>query len=112
MGYGPADDVFSPLRYYRFPTWLGQSNTEAGARALLSLVGDERPDLLVVDTLSRAVSGDENARETYHALYNHALLGLKEREVAVLRLDHAGRTRRGGSGAAARSTATWTPPGR
>jgi len=108
MGYAPAD--LARLVYVSFPS-LPALDTAAGGQALLALVEEHQPAVLVLDTVSRFVQGDENEAQTYADLYRHTLVGLKRRGVAVVRLDHAGkdmtRGQRGSSAKSADVDAVW-----
>lgn len=86
--YGP--DELGNLVYLSFPSLPGLDSPTGGAH-LLSLVERHKPDLVVLDTTSRVVTGKENDADTFRALYRHALAPLKALGVAVLRLDHAGK---------------------
>jgi KaiC/GvpD/RAD55 family RecA-like ATPase len=106
MGYGPKTD-FSRLRYALLPS-LPPLDTREGARALCELIDGlrlEMPDkhlTVVIDTISRAVAGEENSADTFRAFYSHTGIELKRREVTWVRLDHAGKSKeqgqRGSSG--------------
>ncbi len=47
--------------------------------------------LVVLDTVSRVIDGDEDASDTFRALYRHVVIPLKAAGTAVLRLDHSGK---------------------
>lgn len=88
MGYEESD--LANLMYSCFPD-LPPLGSRAGAQALLAVVDRLQPDLVVIDTLVRAVDGDENDSRTITDFYRETLLPLKQRGIAVLRLDHTGR---------------------
>lgn len=98
MGYGPGD--LGNLRYLSFPT-LAALDTEPGSLQLLAAVAHHEAELVVIDTLSRSVAGEENDNDTWLKFYRHTGLKLKQAKVACLRLDHTGkdveRGQRGGS---------------
>lgn len=106
MGYGPDSDL-SSLHYALLPM-LPPLDTAAGAAALMRLVDEvqaARPEhhlVLVIDTISRAVEGEENSADTIRAFYAHTGIELKRRGVTWARLDHGGkdpaRGQRGSSG--------------
>lgn len=106
MGYGPETD-FSHLHYALLPT-LPALDTKEGGVALAALVdgitdGDpSRHIVVVIDTISRAVWGEENSADTWRLFYVHTGLRLKQRGVTWLRLDHGGKDstkgQRGSSG--------------
>lgn len=95
MGYGTDTDL-SLLRYAMLPT-LPPLDTPEGAAALLVIVDREaatRPTLpvvVIIDTLGRAVAGEENSADTVRAFYSHTGLALKRRGVTWARLDHVGK---------------------
>jgi hypothetical protein len=95
MGYGPESDL-SLLRYNLLPS-LPPLDTADGARELLSILDRERAAhpgrqlALVIDTTSRAIAGDENSADTLRGYYRHTGLGLKQRGVTSVRLDHSGK---------------------
>jgi hypothetical protein len=95
MGYGPDSDL-ERLRYALLPS-LPPLDQPEGARALLAIVDREQaahPDhhlCVVFDTYSRVVSGPDNDADTTRAFHRHTGLGLKQRGVTWLRLDHAGK---------------------
>lgn len=106
MGYGLETD-FSHLYYALLPT-LPALDTKEGGVALAALVdgivdGDPgRHVVVVIDTISRAVWGEENSADTWRLFYVHTGLRLKQRGVTWLRLDHGGKDstkgQRGSSG--------------
>ena len=112
MGYKPAD--LDHLHYLSFPT-LAALDSEAGAAQLLAAVEHYGAELVVIDTLSRAVAGEENDNDTWLAFYRHTGLRLKQAEVACLRLDHSGkdveRGQRGGSAKAGDVDLIWRMTG-
>jgi KaiC/GvpD/RAD55 family RecA-like ATPase len=100
MGYSSKDDL-SRLHYALLPS-LPPLDTQAGADALLTAVGslleEHRGDpvITVVDTMSRAIVGEENSADTFRNFYRYSGLGLKQRGVTWMRLDHAGKDRQQG----------------
>lgn len=60
-----------------------------------------KPDLVVIDTLSRAVQGKENDNDTWIDFYNYSGKILKSMGIAYIRIDHTGKNSdagpRGGS---------------
>lgn len=95
MGYGP-DTNLARLRYALLPT-IPPLDTADGARALTGLVDEVQsawPDhhqVVVLDTISRAVQGEENSSDTFRAFYTHTGVELKRRGVTWVRLDHGGK---------------------
>ena len=102
MGYEPSD--LENLTYISFPS-LPPLDTAQGAHELHQLVIEHRPELIVLDTLSRFIEGDENESKTWQALYQHSLMPLKGQNIAVLRLDHTGKdVTRGERGSSAKTS--------
>jgi hypothetical protein len=102
MGYSP-DDLDDRFAYVSFPS-LPALDTEQGGREFVALLDKHRPDLVVLDTVSRFVQGDENDARTYADLYRLSLVKAKQRGIAVLRLDHAGKdVAKGQRGSSAKS---------
>ncbi len=89
LGYGPNDDL-SGLAYYQLPS-MPALDGPLGGEALLEIVSDHRAELVVVDTMARAVSGKENDADTYRAFYRFTGQRLKANGVGLLRLDHMGK---------------------
>lgn len=88
MGLSPAD--LGGLHYHLFPD-LPPLDTAAGGATLLGMATDCGAGLVVIDTVSRAISHDENDAATWLDLYRHTLVALKARGCAVVRIDHTGK---------------------
>lgn len=99
MGYGPDHDL-SGLTYMSLQSYA-PLDTPEGATQLLADVDLYQPELVILDTVSRTISGDENDNSTWLAWYRLFGKELKARDVALLRLDHTGKDeskgQRGGS---------------
>lgn len=78
------------LLYYSFPD-LSYLDTEAGGRELYAVARVAEADLVILDTLSRVVEGDENENDTYHNFYKFTGVRLKADGIALVRLDHSGK---------------------
>jgi hypothetical protein len=95
MGYGSASDL-SRLRYALLPS-MPPLDTAEGALVLTGLLDRVQADwpdhhlVVVIDTIGRAVSGEENSADTFRAFYQHTGMELKRRGCTWLRLDHAGK---------------------
>lgn len=89
MGHGPGSD-FSNFHYYLLPS-LPPLDTREGGEMLQKIVRLHKADLVVIDTTSRVISGPENDADTLRALYKHTGILLKQDNVTVWRLDHAGK---------------------
>lgn len=95
MGYGPSSGL-SRLRYGLLPTLppLDSAEGAAALTAVLDRVQTERPDhhlVVVIDTIGRAVSGEEDRSDTIRDFYRHTGIELKRRHCTWVRLDHAGK---------------------
>lgn len=101
MGYGPAD--LTRLHYLSFPA-IAYLDSPTGADQLLANVHHHAAEVVVIDTVSRAVAGEENENDTWLAFYRHTGLALKQAQVACIRLDHTGKDEsKGQRGASAKS---------
>jgi hypothetical protein len=89
MGYGPADDL-TRFDYYLLPD-LPPLDTDAGGNAVAELVELHRPELVVLDTTGRALTGPENDADTIRSYYRSTGSLLKRAGCTVVRLDHAGK---------------------
>jgi hypothetical protein len=110
LGYGPSDDL-SRLHYYSLPS-LPPLDTRDGGDAVVALADHHNVVLVVVDTTSRVISGEENSADTFQALYRHTSVRLKAAGRALARLDHAGHANpdraRGSSAKAADVDLIWS----
>ena len=108
MGFGPDD--LRNLCYLSFPN-LGKLDTQRGADELMAAVKHYRCEVVVIDTVSRSVEGDENENDTWLSFYRHTGLKLKQAKVALIRLDHSGKDekkgQRGGSAKSGDVDAVW-----
>jgi hypothetical protein len=108
MGFAPKD--LGNLCYLSFPN-ISKLDTAAGADQLMAAVHEYRCEVVVVDTVSRSVAGDENENDTWLNFYRHTGLRLKQQEVALIRLDHSGKDetkgQRGGSAKSGDVDAVW-----
>jgi hypothetical protein len=108
MGYGPDD--LDHLDYLSFPT-MAALNTPRGAAELIAAVHAYNSEVVVIDTISRAIDGEENSNDTWLEFYLHTGLKLKQLGVAMIRLDHSGKDEakgmRGGSAKTGDVDAVW-----
>jgi AAA domain len=108
MEYSPDDLDY--LDYLSFPT-MAALNSPQGAAELLAAVNAYGSEVVVIDTISRAIEGEENSNDTWLAFYLHTGLQLKQLGVAMIRLDHSGKDEskgmRGGSAKAGDVDAVW-----
>lgn len=101
MGYGPDD--LDNLDYLSFPV-MGTLDSVRGGDELLSIVEHRGSRVVVIDTASRTISGDENDNSMWLAWYRNTGLKLKRIGVALVRLDHSGKDEsKGQRGASAKS---------
>lgn len=108
MGYGPAD--LKNLCYLSYPVMDGLDSA-IGAQQLLDVVRAYECDLVVIDTISRAVNGDENDNDTWLRMFRLTGKALKRAGIAMIRLDHTGKDdvkgMRGGSAKYGDVDAVW-----
>lgn len=104
LGYGLEHaDELAWFHYALLPA-LPPLDTLDGAKACCQLAEHYEADLVVIDTLGRAVQGDENDNDTVRAFYRHTGLALKASGRSVLRTDHAGKDiEKGQRGASAKN---------
>lgn len=105
LGHGDTD--LSRLHYVSFPSLT--LDEDSGAQELLAYVQEVtdkhgRPDLIVFDTASRFLAGDENDAGPWLAMYRLVFEPLKSKGIAILRLDHLGKDHsKGARGSSAKS---------
>ena len=90
MGYDETIDM-TKLHYALIPS-LPSLDTEEGAQAVRAMVKATGAQLVVIDTMGRAVAGEENSADTYRNYARTTGLALKAMGVAVVRTDHAGKS--------------------
>jgi hypothetical protein len=89
LGYGEGDDL-TRFHYHLHPL-LPPLDTPHGGIALVSHAEQIGAELVVVDTVARTISGEENSSDTINALARHTFSPLKARHITSLRVDHAGK---------------------
>jgi hypothetical protein len=90
MGF---DESFTPEAFaYLLHPSIPPLDTPGGGMEVLSMAQDHRADVVVIDTYSRAVEGEEDSNDTIRALYRHTLEPLKGVGCAGFRLDHTGHS--------------------
>jgi len=89
LGYGPGDDL-SRLHYFQLQD-LPPLDTEEGGQVLLAVAQEHQARLVVIDTMARAVRGEENSADTFRNFYACTGRRLKAGGIALLRLDHQGK---------------------
>lgn len=99
-------DLFMERFDYRpFPRFSGALDASHVASAeLLGIVSEVKPDVVVLDTVSRFIAGNENDSKTWLDFYGRVHAPLKALGVACLRLDHYGKDQtRGSRGSSAKN---------
>ena len=91
MGLSSAmkDGSLDRLHYHFYPN-IGYLDTMEGGHRLMQWIDKDGSDVVIIDTLSRVVKGEENSNDTYKDFYNYTGTLLKPNGVAMLRLDHEG----------------------
>ncbi|MFE6408191.1 AAA family ATPase [Streptomyces sp. NPDC057837] len=103
LSFGAGPRNMGELRYASFPP-IRPLDTAGGGADLIALVKATGAQLVVIDTVSRFISGPENDADTWLNLYRHTLLPLKRDRIASVRLDHFGKDKeRGGRGSSAKT---------
>lgn len=102
MGF--PSTIGDKLKVVQFPA-LGALNTPKGAEELHRLVDAYKPDVIVIDTISRTVVGDENSSSMWLDFYRYAITPIRQArpDVTIIRLDHTGKDEaRGARGSSAK----------
>jgi hypothetical protein len=94
LGYGPDSDL-GCLHYFQSPG-LPPLDTPLGGEVVCAIAQRYGAELVVIDTLTRAVRGEENSSDTYRAFQLHTAGRLRALGIAVLSIDHAGKDARQG----------------
>lgn len=103
LSFGAGPFAMGELRYASFPP-IRPLDTAGGGADVLAMVKATGAELVVIDTVSRFISGPENDADTWLNLYRHTLLPLKRDRIASVRLDHFGKDKeRGGRGSSAKT---------
>jgi hypothetical protein len=98
-----SPEELSALHMYSFAGLPPLDGIEGGEH-LAGLAEHHKADLVVLDTTTRMVEGDENAANTFLQLYRCSLVPLKSRGITVLRIDHPGKDdHRGQRGSSAKA---------
>lgn len=90
------------LLYHPYPV-LPPMDTEMGGLETMAMMIADESTVLIIDTLSRVVKGEENSNDTYRNFYNHTGRVLKANGVTMCRLDHAGHDPKKSRGASAKA---------
>ncbi|MES9804953.1 AAA family ATPase [Streptomyces cinereoruber] len=103
LSFGAGPRRMGELRYASFPP-VRPLDTAGGGADLMSMVRATSAELVVIDTVSRFISGPENDADTWLSLYRHTLLPLKRDRISSVRLDHRGKdSERGARGSSAKT---------
>jgi hypothetical protein len=109
MGYDDPE-LLSELKYLSFPG-LPYLDNPMGGLVLTDHCDKHAIEVVVIDTISRAVQGEENDNDTWLGFYKHTGVALKRRGIATIRLDHTGKDlakgMRGGSAKYSDVDAAW-----
>lgn len=89
MGYGPATNL-EHLHYYVLPD-LPPLDTPHGGQELVDLAAHHQAELVVIDTTTRGLSGNENDADTIRNFWRYTGSRLKAENRTMWRLDHAGK---------------------
>jgi len=101
-GFGVKPQDLANLHFYSYDT-LPPLDTPAGGKEVLRRAIQDKSSLVVIDTTSRFIEGDEDKANTFLRFYMYTLLPLKRAGVASLRLDHPGKdASRGARGSSAK----------
>jgi RecA-family ATPase len=100
LGY--EDHSLGRLTYYHMPD-LPALDTQAGGRFIDAMAKKHLPDLVIFDTISKLVAGEESKSDTWQDLYKYSLVPLRQNNSAAVILDHQGHdTSRGARGSSAK----------
>ena len=103
MGFN-ADELKQNLIILSFPD-IPCLDTNAGGAHLAAMVEMHDIDLVIIDTVSRTISGEENSNDTWSRFYNYTGKRLKQLGVALVRIDHIGKDPlKGARGGSSKST--------
>lgn len=86
LGIRPSENLI----YMSFPE-LGALDTEAGAEKFVALLDEHSPDVVVFDSASRFISGEEDSSGPWIQWHRLVMNPLKKRGIASIRLDHPGK---------------------
>lgn len=102
LGFDDSVDL-SHLHYASLPS-LPPLDTPEGAARLRRIATAVNAEVVVIDTLGRAVVGEENDNDTYRDFARYTGYALKAEGIACVRTDHAGKDKeRGQRGASAKN---------
>jgi RecA-family ATPase len=100
LGY--QDNSLKRLTYYHMPD-LPALDTQAGGKFIEAMAERHSPDLVIFDTISKLVAGEESKSDTWQDMYKYSLVPLRQTNCAALILDHQGHdASRGARGSSAK----------
>lgn len=103
LSFGAGPGRMGLLSYASFPP-VRPLDTAGGGADVLALAEAVEAQLVIIDTVSRFISGPENDADTWLSLYRHTLLPLKRAGLGSIRLDHLGKDgERGARGSSAKT---------
>ena len=88
MGFRP--DELENLTYLSFPQ-IPNLNLKEGGEIFAQLLQKFQPKLVILDTFSRFVEGDENQAITVQEFYKQCGIVMKRNKIAYIRIDHMGK---------------------
>jgi hypothetical protein len=98
----PFEELEGWLLYFSYPS-LPPMDTELGGLETLAMMQHYESQVLILDTLSRVVRGEENSNDTYRNFYAYTGRLLKANNISLARLDHAGHDPKKSRGASAKA---------
>lgn len=83
-------DELDNLAYLSFPQ-IPSLNLKEGGEVFTQILEKFQPKLVILDTFSRFVDGDENQAITVQEFYKQCGIVMKRMKVAYIRIDHMGK---------------------
>jgi RecA-family ATPase len=100
LGY--QDNSLERLTYYHMPG-LPALDTKSGGQFIEAMAERHSPDLVIFDTISKLVAGEESKSDTWQDLYKYSIVPLRQANCAAVILDHQGHdASRGARGSSAK----------
>src|ERR1035438_7059968 len=92
FGYGSDDaaDLQQYFHYFQMQS-IAPLDTAQGGQMLMGIVHTFEADLVVIDTMTMLVQGDEQSSNTYRDFDRFVSVPLKHEERSLVRLDHMGK---------------------
>ena len=91
LGYTKRDPILEEhFHYSQLYPWP-PLDTKAGGDELVDLAIEVEAQVVIIDTLIRSDSGEENSANTINDFYRHTAKPLKAKGIALLRIDDAGK---------------------